>query len=99
MALGLEKHIVGVSYLNSDLLPEVKGKIKDIPVLSKKYPSLETLLGHNVDFLYGRESAFKSSSGTVISSVSDLEQTGIKSYVSQGTYVMGATLDDLDKFR
>ncbi|MGW8375920.1 ABC transporter substrate-binding protein [Streptomyces sp. ODS28] len=53
LALGLQKKLVGTAYLDDKVLPQYAKAYKGVKVLSKKYPSLETLLGANPDFVYG----------------------------------------------
>ncbi|WP_025025973.1 ABC transporter substrate-binding protein [Caldalkalibacillus mannanilyticus] len=93
LALGLEDVMVGTAHQNVDILPEFKDTYEKIPILAEKYPSLEVLLGVEPDFVFGRSSAFDGANA--IGTVEDLESYGIKSYVSKGTYTLGATMDDV----
>lgn len=53
LALGLEKSMVGTGYLDDEILPEYRAAYDKVEVLSKEYPSYETLLAAEPDFVYG----------------------------------------------
>ncbi|TDD34679.1 ABC transporter substrate-binding protein [Actinomadura sp. KC06] len=53
LALGLEKSMVGTGYLDDRILPEFQAAYDRVKVLSKEYPSYETLLAAEPDFVYG----------------------------------------------
>lgn len=53
LALGLEKSMVGTSYLDDSVLPRYSAAYHRVKVLADKYPSYESLLGANPDFVYG----------------------------------------------
>ncbi|MFF4263607.1 ABC transporter substrate-binding protein [Streptomyces virginiae] len=53
LALGLEKSMVGTGYLDDRILPEYQAAFDSVKVLSKEYPSFETLLASEPDFVYG----------------------------------------------
>ncbi|RAY12885.1 hypothetical protein DPM19_23000 [Actinomadura craniellae] len=53
LALGLEKSMVGTAYLDDRILPEYQAAYAGIKVLAKEYPSYETLLAAEPDFVYG----------------------------------------------
>ncbi|MER6446836.1 hypothetical protein DEJ51_31745 [Streptomyces venezuelae] len=53
LALGLEKSMVGTGYLDDRILPEYQAAFDSVKVLSKEYPSFETLLAAEPDFVYG----------------------------------------------
>ncbi|MFE1869305.1 ABC transporter substrate-binding protein [Streptomyces sp. NPDC059496] len=53
LALGLEKSMVGTGYLDDKILPEYQAAFDSVKVLSKEYPSFETLLAAEPDFVYG----------------------------------------------
>ncbi|MFD7783945.1 ABC transporter substrate-binding protein [Streptomyces nojiriensis] len=53
LALGLEKSMVGTGYLDDKVLPEYQAAFDSVKVLSKQYPSFETLLAAEPDFVYG----------------------------------------------
>lgn len=64
LALGLEKSMVGTSYLDDRILPEHQAAYDSVPVLAKEYPSFESLLTVEPDFVYGGwESAFDEKEG------------------------------------
>ncbi|MGZ9935218.1 ABC transporter substrate-binding protein [Streptomyces sp. NC-S4] len=53
LALGLEKSMVGTGYLDDKVLPEYQAAFDSVKVLSKEYPSFETLLAAEPDLVYG----------------------------------------------
>lgn len=64
LALGLERFMVGTSYLDDRILPEYQSAYETVPVLAKEYPSYESLLAVEPDFVYGGwESAFDEKEG------------------------------------
>lgn len=64
LALGLENSMVGTSYLDDRILPEYQDAYDTVPVLAKEYPSYESLLGVDPDFVYGGwDSAFDEKEG------------------------------------
>lgn len=64
LALGLEKSMVGTSYLDDRILPEYQAAYDGLPVLAKEYPSYESLLAAEPDFVYGGwDSAFDEKEG------------------------------------
>jgi iron complex transport system substrate-binding protein len=91
--LGLKDVMVGTAYQSEDILPKYVAAYNKIPILAEKYPSVEVLLAAEPDFVFSRESAINGKSA--IGSVTDLESYGIKSYVSKGTYILGARMDDV----
>ncbi|MGX4689827.1 ABC transporter substrate-binding protein [Streptomyces sp. JNUCC 63] len=53
LALGLEKSMVGTAYPDNGILPEYQAAYRTIESLAKEYPSYETLLTAEPDFVYG----------------------------------------------
>ncbi|GAA4585983.1 ABC transporter substrate-binding protein [Planotetraspora phitsanulokensis] len=53
LALGLEKSMVGTAYLDDSILPEYKTAYDGVKVLAEEYPSYESLLSAEPDFVYG----------------------------------------------
>ncbi|MFI0487523.1 ABC transporter substrate-binding protein [Actinomadura sp. 9N215] len=53
LALGLERSMAGTGYLDDRILPEFQAAYDRVKVLSKEYPSYETLLAAEPDFVYG----------------------------------------------
>ncbi|MFF3543195.1 ABC transporter substrate-binding protein [Streptomyces platensis] len=53
LALGLEKSMVGTGYLDDKILPKYQDAYSRVKTLSKEYPSFETLLAAEPDFIYG----------------------------------------------
>ncbi|WAY18914.1 ABC transporter substrate-binding protein [Mycolicibacterium fortuitum] len=64
LALGLDKSMVGTSYLDDQILPEYQDAYDTVPVLAEEYPSYESLLAVEPDFVYGGwDSAFDEKEG------------------------------------
>ena len=56
--------MVGTSYLDDRILPEYQAAYDTVPVLAKEYPSYESLLAVEPDFVYGGwDSAFDEKEG------------------------------------
>ncbi|MEV0259863.1 ABC transporter substrate-binding protein [Streptomyces sp. NPDC050617] len=53
LALGLQDRMAGTAYLDDKISPEYRKAYDSVKVLAEKYPSKETLLGANPDFVYG----------------------------------------------
>jgi iron complex transport system substrate-binding protein len=90
LALGLEKQMAGVAWMDDEPLPEFKEAFSTIPVLSDRYPSREALLDAEPDFVTGWISAFSDKNF----SPSFLEQNGIKIYLPRTEY-LGANMDSV----
>ncbi|MFE2373143.1 ABC transporter substrate-binding protein [Streptomyces sp. NPDC059398] len=64
LALGLRDRIAGTAYLDDKVLPRYRADYAKTKVIAKEYPSRETLLGANPDFVYGGyASAFDKAQG------------------------------------
>ncbi|KUI10760.1 hypothetical protein AU192_22325 [Mycobacterium lehmannii] len=64
LALELQKSMVGTAFLDDQVLPEYRDAYEAIPVIAEEYPSYETLLAAEPDFVYGGwESAFDEKEG------------------------------------
>ncbi|MBQ0868067.1 ABC transporter substrate-binding protein [Streptomyces sp. RK75] len=64
LALGLQNRMAGTAFLDDRILPRYENAYRGIKVLAKKYPSKETLLAANPDFVYGGyASAFDKTEG------------------------------------
>ncbi|MEO3766158.1 ABC transporter substrate-binding protein [Streptomyces sp. B8F3] len=53
LALGLEKSMVGTGYLDDEIPPAYREAYDGIEVIADEYPSYETLLAAEPDFVYG----------------------------------------------
>ncbi|QHF93851.1 MULTISPECIES: ABC transporter substrate-binding protein [unclassified Streptomyces] len=77
LALGLQDRMVGTAYLDDRILPKYAKQYGEVEVLAKKYPSKETLLAADPDFVYGGyDSAFDKSEGRERSA---LKESGVDS--------------------
>ncbi|WP_328316012.1 ABC transporter substrate-binding protein [Streptomyces sp. NBC_00388] len=75
LALGLGQRIAGTAYADDAVLPRYRSAYARTRVLAKEYPSKETLLGVNPDFVYGGyASAFDKGEGR---DRAGLEESGI----------------------
>ncbi|MEW2458705.1 ABC transporter substrate-binding protein [Streptomyces albus] len=64
LALGLKDRMAGTAYLDDEILPRYRRAYRDVKVLAERYPSKETLLAANPDFVYGGyTSAFDKTEG------------------------------------
>ncbi|MFB4315831.1 ABC transporter substrate-binding protein [Actinomadura sp. 21ATH] len=80
LALGLEKSMVGTGYLDDRVLPEFQAAYGRVKVISKEYPSFETLLAAEPDFVYGGwKSAFEEKEGR---SRAALKKAGIDTHLN-----------------
>jgi hypothetical protein len=60
LAMGLQDHMAGTANLADEIWPRYKDVYDKIPVLSSSYPTDETIVGVNADFVFGSwRSAFR----------------------------------------
>ncbi|MED5814124.1 ABC transporter substrate-binding protein [Mycolicibacterium sp. 050232] len=80
LALGLEHSMVGTSYLDDQILPEYQTAYDSVPVLAEEYPSYESLLAVEPDFVYGGwDSAFDDKEGRGRQRLTD---AGVNTYLN-----------------
>ncbi|MEV0672833.1 ABC transporter substrate-binding protein [Mycobacterium sp. NPDC050441] len=80
LALGLQHSMVGTSYLDDRILPEYQAAYDSVPVLAKEYPSYESLLAVEPDFVYGGwDSAFDEKEGRARQRLTD---AGVNTYLN-----------------
>lgn len=80
LVLGLRDRLVGTSYLDDQILPEVAEAYRQIPVLAANYPSREILFAARPDFLYAAyPSAFDPGGG---GSRVDWQTRGVETYLA-----------------
>lgn len=96
LALGLEDSMVGTSYLDDRILPEYQAAYDTVPVLAKEYPSYESLLAVEPDFVYGGwDSAFDEKEGRGRQRLTD---AGVHTYLNiedcRSEPVAVSTVDD-----
>lgn len=77
LSIGAEKQLIGVAYMDNNILPELKEKFEKIPLLSNKYPSKEIFYSVNPDFLTGWHSVADPSN---LGSLKELENNGVDVY-------------------
>ncbi|MFV8049009.1 ABC transporter substrate-binding protein [Mycobacterium sp. 48b] len=98
LALGLERSMVGTSYLDDRILPEYQAAYDSVPVLAKEYPSYESLLAVEPDFVYGGwDSAFDEKEGRGRQRLTD---AGVHTYLNiedcrSGPVTMSAVDDEI----
>ncbi|MDR0662618.1 MAG: ABC transporter substrate-binding protein [Spirochaetaceae bacterium] len=90
LALGLEKRMAGVAWMDNEVLGEFKAAFDTIPILSDRYPSQEALLDAEPDFVTGWASAFSDKNFAP----AFLEQNGIPFYLPRVEY-LGANMDSV----
>ena len=79
LALGLHDRMVGTAFLDDAILPEFAEAYDSIHVRTMAYPSREVLLGAQPDFVYA---AYPSGISAQVGGMSDLLQSGTRSYLS-----------------
>lgn len=92
MALGLGDKIIGTGYNNTKVAEEFREEYESKPVIFETYPSLETILEMEPDFVYGRSSSFSEKNHTEHDTLS---KYGIMSLSSIEGYKVGADLEDV----
>jgi iron complex transport system substrate-binding protein len=81
LALGLKERMVGTSFPDSAVLPQLKKDFTALPELAKKEPSFETVLEKEPDFVYGGYgSAFAENEGRSRKAFTD---AGIDTYLNR----------------
>ena len=91
MALGLEDKIIYTANNNTLVADAFRAKYEAIPRMEDK-PTLEVILDMELDFIYGRSSAFSEKYNTEHNTLS---QYGIMSLSSIEGYKLAADLDDV----
>ena len=94
MALGLGDKIIATCYNNAKLPQQWAAEYESKPVIAEKYPSLETVLDLNPDFIYGRSSAFGDRDSS-IATHTKLQENGIMSLASIEGYKTGCDVEDV----
>jgi iron complex transport system substrate-binding protein len=80
LALGLADRMVGTAYRDDNILPELAGAYRSVPVLAPEYPSREVLLAARPDFVYASfGTAFGDDAG---GPRDELSAAGIATYLS-----------------
>lgn len=80
LALGLAGRMSGTAYLDDEILPEYATEYATVPVLAERYPSAETLLAAEPDFVYA---SFASAFGDEgVGDRAELSRLGIPTYTS-----------------
>ena len=93
LALGLEDRMVGTAYLDDGIHPDYQEAYESVPVLSDTYPSKESILAVEPDFIYaGWESAFQNEAA---GNRQALKEYGIASYLQESSNMVNPQLEDL----
>ncbi|MCQ8211953.1 ABC transporter substrate-binding protein [Cetobacterium somerae] len=80
LAIGAENQLLGTSYLDDEILPELKEKYDKIPILSKSAPTKEQFYALNPNFLTGWKSiATPKNLGTV----EELKENGVEVFFTK----------------
>ncbi len=94
MALGLGDKIIVTCYNTEHVADQWRKEYESKPVIAEKYPSLETVLNLNPDFIYGRSSAFGNRDSS-IATHKKLQENGIMSLASIEGYKTGCDVEDV----
>lgn len=96
LALGLQKSMVGTGYLDDKVLPKYRDAYRKVKTVSKQYPSFETLLAAEPDFVYGGfASTFDEKEGR---SRAALTEAGINTHLNIEACAKGpVTIDRVDE--
>ncbi len=78
LSLGLEDSMVGTSWADNEILPELKEAYDRVPILSERYPSKEVLYSVEPDFISGWHSSLDPKR---LAGVEELMATGINPYI------------------
>jgi iron complex transport system substrate-binding protein len=80
LALGLDESMVATAFLDDQILPEYQSAYDSVPVIADEYPSFESLLAVEPDFVYGGWiSAFDEKEGRARQRLAD---AGIDTYLN-----------------
>lgn len=92
LSIGAEDQVIGTSFLDDEILPELKEKYNKIPVLSKTAPTKEVFYFLNPNFLTGWKSiATKKYLGTL----EELNENGVDVYFTKSQETQN--IDDIYK--
>lgn len=78
LSLGVEDQMVGTSFLDDEILPELKEKYEKIPVLSKRAPTKEQFYLVEPNFLTGWKTIVNSKN---LGPMEELEKNGVEVYL------------------
>ncbi|MDX8336770.1 ABC transporter substrate-binding protein [Candidatus Cetobacterium colombiensis] len=97
LAIGAENQMLGTSFLDDEILPELKEKYKKIPVLSVGAPTKEQFYSLNPNFLTGWKSIATSKN---LGPVEELKSNGVEVFFtkSQSTSKIEDIYEDILKF-
>lgn len=84
LKLGLEDYMVGTAWLDNPILPELKEKYQQIPVLADRYPAKEIVIAKNPDLIIGWKSVFAANN---LGSTSSWKQKGVKTFIQRNSGV------------
>ncbi|WP_218106710.1 ABC transporter substrate-binding protein [Micromonospora pallida] len=80
LALGLQDRMIGTAYLDDEVLPDYAAAYAKVPVLAKEYPSKESLLEAEPDFVYA---SFTSAFGDEgVGDRGEWQKLGVGTYLS-----------------
>lgn len=78
LSLGLEDSMVGTSWADNEILPDLKEAYDRVPVLSERYPSKEVLYSVEPDFISGWHSSLDPKR---LAGAEELMENGINPYI------------------
>ena len=95
LTLGLGDCMVGTSFKDNEILPNLKEAYDKIPVLSKEYPSKEVVLDKHPDFIFGWSSVFSDKN---LGSVETWNEKGVNTLIQTNSgSIKDKTLDNVYK--
>ncbi|MGL5746097.1 MAG: ABC transporter substrate-binding protein, partial [Cetobacterium sp.] len=80
LAIGAEDYMIGTSFLDDEILPELQEKYKQIPVLSTGAPTKELFYSLNPTFLTGWQSIATSKN---LGTIEELNANGVEVFFTK----------------
>ena len=90
LAIGAEDYMIGTSFLDDEILPELQEKYKQIPVLSAGAPTKELFYSLNPTFLTGWQSIATSKN---LGTIEELNENGVEVFFTKSQKT--SNLDDI----
>lgn len=90
LAIGAEDYIIGTSFLDDEILPELQEKYKKIPVLSAGAPTKELFYSLNPTFLTGWQSIATSKN---LGEIEELNKNGVEVFFTKSQKT--SSVDDI----
>lgn len=91
LRLGLEDNIIGTTFLDNPVSPDLRAAYERLPVISPRYPTKEAVLSLEPDFIYGWNTAF---APQALGGVAYWNKLGIKTYIARNSLVNPKNIDN-----